>query len=38
MMFTYTSAARADLSQTFMAPVRFPLGANDSALRRMVLE
>lgn len=38
MMYAYTSACRADFSETFMDPVAFPLGRADSPLRRMVLE
>jgi hypothetical protein len=38
LMYGLTTPCRADLSQTFIEPIRYPLSSTDSALRRMVLE
>jgi hypothetical protein len=36
VMYALTSVCRTDLSQTFMGAERYPVGAGDSRLRRMV--
>lgn len=38
LMYAYTSACRADFSQTFMSPFSAPIDEKDSRLRKMLLK